>query len=282
MTSPSDHREAATLGPGGSPSSGDRSLTVAFLHLAPELGALDHNRSLIEYGTRVAADSGAEWVLSGELVVPGYRFEGLIGTNWIVEQPDSWMRLLARLSSDLGVVSFVSHPEREAVTGKLFNSLFVIGRNGQILGRQRKLRPTPGSEDWSSAGEPGRPILVDGIKVGLLVCADAYKGLAALRLRDSGAQLLVSAAAWWPGEWGPKGEWEARTLDTGLPMIVCNRTGCDHESQLFGSESVVVDRGEKLLTLRARESTAFVVNCSLRHGRMAKCELLVSTVLRPE
>jgi omega-amidase len=282
MTSPSDHREAATLGPAGSPSSGDRSLTVAFLHLAPELGALDHNRSLIEYGTQVAADSGAEWVLSGELVVPGYRFERLIGTNWIVEQPDSWMRLLARLSSDLGVVSFVSHPEREAVTGKLFNSLFVIGRNGQILGRQRKLHPTPGSEDWSSAGEPGRPILVDGIKVGPLVCADAYKGLPALRLRDAGAQLLVSAAAWWPGEWGPKGEWEARTLDTGLPMIVCNRTGCDHESQLFGSESVVVDRGEKLLTLRARESTAFVVNCSLRHGRMAKCELLTSTVLRPE
>ena len=81
---------------------------------------------------------------------------------------------------------------------------------------------------------------------------------------------------------GAERRWEARTLDTGLPMIVCNRTGCDHESQLFGSESVVVDRGEKLLTLRARKSTAFVVNCSLRHGRMAKCELLTSTVLRPE
>ena len=249
MTSPADHREAATLRPAATPSSSDRSLTVAFLHLAPELGALDRNRSLIEYGTRVAADSGADWVLSGELVVPGYRFEPLIGTNWIAEQPDSWMRRLARLSSDLGVASFVSHPERETPTGKLFNSLFVIGRNGQILGRHRKLEPTPGSEDWSSAGEPGRPIPVDGIKTGLLICADAYKPLPALRLRDSGAQLLVSAAAWWPGEWGPKGEWEARTLDTGLPMIVCNRTGCDHDTQLFDSESVVVDRGEKLLTV---------------------------------
>jgi hypothetical protein len=130
MTSPADH-QAATLGPAGSPSSGDRSLTVAFLHLAPKLGALDRNRSLIEYGTRVAADSGAHWVLSGELVVPGYRFEPLIGTNWIAAQPDSWMHRLARLSSDLGVASFVSHPEREAATGKLFNSLFVIGSNGQ-------------------------------------------------------------------------------------------------------------------------------------------------------
>ena len=81
MTSPADRRHPATLGSAGSPSSGYRSLTVAFLHLAPELAALDRNRSLIEYGTRVAADSGADWVLSGELVVPGYRFEALIGTR---------------------------------------------------------------------------------------------------------------------------------------------------------------------------------------------------------
>ena len=154
MTSPADHRKAATLGQAGSPGSGDRSLTVAFLHLAPELGALDPNRALIEHGTRVAADSGADWVLSGELVVPGYRFEPLIGTNWIAGQPDSWMRRLARLSCDLGVTSFVSHPERDAVTGKLFNSLFVLGRNGQILGRQRKLDPTPGSEDWATRARP--------------------------------------------------------------------------------------------------------------------------------
>jgi hypothetical protein len=64
-------------------------------------------------------------------------------------------------------------------------------------------------------------------------------------------------------------------------MIVCNRTGCDHESQLFDSESVVVDRGEKLLTLRAPESTVFIVDCQLSDGHIAKCELLESTVLRP-
>jgi predicted amidohydrolase len=281
MTSPADHGDAVTLGAAGSPSSGERSLTVAFLHLAPELAELDRNRLLIECGTRLAADSGANWALSGELVVSGYRFEPLIGTDWIAEQPDTWMRRLADLSSHLGVVSFVSHPEREVLTGRLFNSLFVIGRSGQILGRQRKLDPTPGSEDWASAGEPGRPIAVDGITIGLLVCADAYKARPALCLRDAGAQMLVSAAAWWPGEWGPKGEWEARTLDTGLPMIVCNRTGCDRESRLFGSESVVVDRGERLLTLRAPESTVFMVNCQLSDGHIVKCELVESTVLQP-
>jgi predicted amidohydrolase len=257
-----------------------RSLKVALLHLAPELGAVDRNRALIESGTRVAAELGADWVISGELVVPGYRFEGLIGTGWIDQQPDVWMRRLAELGADLRVVSFVSHPERDVTTGQLFNSLFVIGRDGRILGRHRKLHPTPGSEGWSGAGEPGRPVPVDGLNVGLLICADAYDPLPAVSLRAAGAQLLVSAAAWWPGEWGPKGEWEARTLDTGLPLIVCNRTGRDEESQMLDAESVIVDRGVKLVTLRSPYSTVFVVECVISEGHIASCELAASVGLR--
>jgi predicted amidohydrolase len=49
-------------------------------------------------------------------------------------------------------------------------------------------------------------------------------------------------------------------------MIVCNRTGRDHDTQLFDAESIVVDRGEKLLTLRASESTVFIVDCQFSDG----------------
>jgi 5-aminopentanamidase len=256
-----------------------RSLRIALLHLAPELGALDENRALIESGTRIAAGLGADWVVSGELVVPGYRFAPLIGTDWITEQPAIWIRRLARLSADLEVASFVSHPERDA-TGQLFNSLFVIGPEGRILGRHQKLHPTPGSESWATPGELGRPILLDGVHVGLLVCADAYATEPARRLRDAGAQLLVSSAAWWPGDWGPNGEWEARTLETRLPMIVCNRTGRDGESQMIDAESVIVDRGIKLLALRSAESTVFVVDCLIRDGHIATCELVATAAVR--
>jgi predicted amidohydrolase len=259
-----------------------RSLKIALLHLAPDLGALDANRALIESGTRVAAGLGADWVLSGELVVSGYRFADLIGTDWIAAQPDGWLRRLSQLGADLGVVSFVSHPERDAPSGQLFNSLFVIGRDGQILGRQRKLHPIPGSERWASAGEVSLPVLIDGIHVGLLVCADAYPAEPALRLRDAGAQLLVSAAAWWPGEWGPEGEWEARTLDTGLPMIVCNRTGRDGESHMSAAESVIVDRGVKLLALRSPDSTVFVVDCMIGDDHITMCQAAATVSLTAE
>ena len=250
---------------------------IGLLHLAPILGALDANRALIESGTRVAAGLGADWIVSGELIVSGYRFVPLLGTDWIGEQPDHWMRRLAKLSAELGVVSFVSHPERERATGRLFNSLFVIGREGRLLGRQRKLQPTPVGEGWASCGELGWPVSVDGLEVGLLVCADAYAAEPARCLCAAGAQLLVSSAAWWPGEWGPNGEWEARTLDTGLPLIVCNRTGGDGKSDMTDAESVIVDRGVKLLTLRAAVSTVFVVECLIDAGHIRTCELVATT-----
>jgi predicted amidohydrolase len=248
-------------------------LKIALMHLAPDLGALDANRALIESATRSAAELGADWAVSGELVVSGYRFAERIGTDWIEEQPDRWLQRLARLSTELGVVSFVSQPERDAVSGKLYNSLFVLGRDGRVLGRHRKLHPTPGSEAWASAGVLSEPVIVDGIPVGLLICADAYPTQPALRLRDAGAQLLLSAAAWWPGDWGPDGEWEARTVDSGLPLVVCNRSGRGDESHISEAESVIVDRGVKLLRLRSSESTVFVVDCLIRDGHVTSCEL---------
>ena len=44
-------------------------------------------------------------------------------------------------------------------------------------------------------------------------------------LVSKGAQVLVSPVSWGPGGCGPDGEWEARSAQTGLPIIVCNRTG---------------------------------------------------------
>jgi hypothetical protein len=118
--------------------------------------------------------------------------------------------------------------------------------------------------------------MIDGVRAGLMVCADAYSPEPARRLKNAGADLLVSAAAWWPGEWGPNGEWEARTLDTGLPLIVCNRTGHDGDTSMTDAESVFVDRGERVLRLQCEESTVFVVDCRIRDGHIEACDVIAA------
>lgn len=59
------------------------------------------NRGAIERGTRLAASLGADWVLSGEHVVPGFHFDQLIGTDWIVEEPGEWLLSYGSLANNL-------------------------------------------------------------------------------------------------------------------------------------------------------------------------------------
>jgi 5-aminopentanamidase len=234
---------------------------IALLHLSPALGRVGENRQVIERGTRLAASLGANWVLSGELVVPGFRFEPVIGTDWIVKEPSQWLTSYAGLARELGVSVFINHPEREG--DRCFNTLFAFDATGTLCGRHRKLCVTPIAEAWSTPGDDVQPVMVDDVSVGLLVCADAYPPEISARLKALGAEVLLSSAAWHPGEWGPSGEWEARSTEAQLPLIVCNRTGADADVSFLDSESVLVEAGRRVETLTSSGPTVFVVDLDL-------------------
>jgi predicted amidohydrolase len=223
---------------------GDRptkKLRIALLHLSPIPGDLYHNRSLIKQAIKVAAAGGAHWVVSPELGVCGYQFARLIGTDWIAAQPDGWM-------------TDFCHPERERQTDKLYNSVFLIDPEGEIVCAHRKINVLTGSESWSSPGEGISPVEWRSLKIGVLVCADAATKDIADTLKAKGAQILISPAAWGPGLYGPSGEWEQRTRDTGLPLIVCNRTGEEEGLSFLRAESVVVKNGRRVLSHHSERS----------------------------
>lgn len=237
-------------------------MRIAFLHLAPIPANLAGNRRLIEEGVGVAAREGAEWILTPELCVSGYTFADRIGTEWIDPAPDAWTSTLCATVARLGVALFLSHPERDPATGALHNSLFVIGADGRIRGVHRKINTLPvGSEAWSTPGTLATPVTVEPVgPVGLLICADAHSPWIAKSLHAQGARLLVSAAAWAPGLHGPDGEWEQCTRDTGLPLMVCNRTGSDRILDFRPGSTVVVKDGGRLLDLTAPDSTVFLLD----------------------
>lgn len=167
-----------------------------------------------------------------------------MGTDWIQPQPDTWMEGLVRILRHLGVVLFLGHAERDPQTDRLHNSLFALGPGG-ILGRHRKIHVIPGAEGWATAGDRLEPVALDGHRVGMLLCADAYTEPLARKLKGAGANVLVSAAAWSPMPHGPDGAWEARTLETNLPLFVCNRTGRDSTLDFNEAESGVYMGGRK-------------------------------------
>src|SRR5215510_14261302 len=105
-------------------------MRIALLHLAPLAGDLVSNRRLVEAAVTTAAGLGATWILTPELCICGYTFADQIGTDWILPQPDPWMSGFCRLVARLQVTVFLSHPERDRQTSKLYNSVFVIDAKG--------------------------------------------------------------------------------------------------------------------------------------------------------
>ncbi len=241
-------------------------LRIVLLHLAPIPGDLVSNRQLVETAVTTAAGLGAAWIITPELCICGYTFTDQIGTDWILSQPDPWMIHFCHLVAQLQVTVFLSHPERDRQTAKLHNSVFVIGADGAILGKHRKINTLRvGAEAWSSPGEHVAPILIPSLtRVGILICADAYSPGIAQSLQAQGAQLLVSSAAWAPGLHGPNGEWERCTHDTGLSLLVCNRTGSDRTLNFTEAESVIVKDGRRLLSFRAARLAIFTIEWNLQ------------------
>ena len=226
----------------------ENSVRIAFLHIAPVTGDIDYNRRLVERGIVAAAEAGAQWAITPELCIPGYLFLKKLGTGWIQPQPDQWMSDFCGLVRENGLTVFLSHPELDPASGRMYNTVFIINSDGEIVGRHRKIKALGGAEAWSTAGWKISPYELDGIQAGVLICADAYKNDVAEVLVSKGAQVLVSPVSWGPGGCGPDGEWEARSAQTGLPIMVCNRTGVEKEEMDYReAESVVAQNGRRLL-----------------------------------
>jgi N-carbamoylputrescine amidase len=216
------------------------------LHLEIIPGAVERNQFIIVEAIKQAAFRGADWIVTPELAVCGLQFPRLIGLEWIQPQPDQWMQRVCGLMKDLKRTLFIACPERDG--GRFYNSVFIIDSQGEIIGKRRKINVVSDSSSWSSPGDDVTPIECDGIKVGVLVCSDAYTMNIARALRFSGAQMLVAPTSWGPGIHGPNGEWEDRTRETGLPLIVANRTGTETALDFWKAPSLVVNNGEQVLS----------------------------------
>lgn len=234
-------------------------LKIALLHLAPRAGDISYNRDLIERAVRHAAMLNCSWIVTPELAVCGHSFASVIGTEWIMVQPDLWMQKIIQLAAELRVCVFLSVPERDPTNNCLHNSVFVIDSHGKIAGRHRKINMLRiGSEAWSTPGDDLQPISIGGEwKIGVMICADAYSPHIPQDLSRKGANVLVSPAAWSPGPHGPNGEWERSTADTGLTLFVCNRTGTDAAVDFTQGESVVALAGRRVFSASSKSSTAF-------------------------
>lgn len=243
-------------------------IRVALCHFAPVLGEVDRNAAALERRMEEAAAHGAQWVLTPELCLTGYDFAPRIGSDWIrtLEEDPVILRLEGAARAH-GLALFLSHAVREAPGGRCHNAVVLLGRGpAQVV--HQKMRTIPVVEGWSARGERASPAMVDGVPVGLLVCADAWGAEPTARVAAEGARLLLSPAAWPPEPHGPDGCWARRSQETGLALLVCNRFGVEPELDFSDGATGVYDQGALLAAHAAPAEALVLVDWSRDTGRV--------------
>ena len=106
---------------------------------------------------------------------------------------------VGKIAREFDVALVVPFIERQ--DGKVFNSVPVVDRQGNLVINYRKNYPTIG--EMKAGITPGREIPVgvcDGVRVGAAVCFDANFDQVAMELERQKAQLVFWPSMYWGGQ----------------------------------------------------------------------------------
>lgn len=255
-------------------------LTVAIAQTAPRLGVVSWNLGEIERMAESARGGGARLVVYPELALTGYAVQDAVSTV-ALGRSDPRLRAIADMSRGLAlVVGFVE----EGPNGSFYNAAAIV-RDGDIVTIHRKRHlPTYALFDEGRFFEPGAEATlfdVDGWRLGVLICEEAWYPATVDELVMAGAEGLVIAAAG-PGrgiERGPRWRTQESWLDLvrhyarvyALPVLLANRTGVE-EGLFFGGCSALIEPDGTVACQAALFDEALITGrlsrAALRRARM--------------
>ena len=198
------------------------------------VGDLPGNAQKIIDAARAAHAAGARLLLTPELALCGYAAEDLLLRPAFLAACDAAVKTVVRETADLvGLAIVLGHPRQLA--GACENAASVL-RNGVVeCSYAKQALPNYRVFDEQRYFTPGQaPCVfeVDGVRIGLLICEDAWLAGPAQQVAQAGAQLLAVLNAS-PFHAGKLAEREAvmreRVRETGLPLVYAHLVGGQDE-----------------------------------------------------
>ena len=231
-------------------------LQICVAQLNFVVGDMAGNARKIIDCAREAHARGARLVLTPELSICGYAAEDLFLRPAFIDACDDALKTIARELAGLkGLHVVVGHPEgggvrtRSVAVTRRHNRASVLCE-GQIVAHYDK-RELPNYQVFDerryfTPGEGVGVFEVAGVRVGLLICEDAWFEEPARLARDAGAQVLAVLNAS-PFHAGKSAEREQRmrerVQDCGLPLIYAHLTGGQDEVIFEGRSFALDDAG---------------------------------------
>ncbi len=237
---------------------------IALSQSNPVLGDLAKNAQLILEDAKKSAAQGAKLLVTPELSLTGYPPEDLLLRDAFIQAVDQQLNQLAQalaIYPDLRVL--VGHPQR--TSAGLQNMASILFKGKVIASYAKQKLPNHEVFDEVRYFEPGKDACVvdiDGTKVGVLICEDAWHSGPAAQAKHAGAELLiVSNASPYHLEKQDLRQQVIKSivLETGLPLVYLNAVGGQDELVFDGASFALNKSGEVALSLpHFKECLAFI------------------------
>ena len=206
------------------------------------VGDIDGNLRRIRAALDDARAQGARVAVFPELALAGYPPEDLLLRPGFMHQCREAVEALAAEVS--GIDCVLGHPWLE--NDQRFNAVSWI-RDGAVIGRYFKQKlPNYLVFDERRYFESGtEPLVVEcaGVRMGVVICEDAWVPGPSRQARDAGAELLLipNASPYREGKIATRvAMFETCHADAGLPAVYCNLVGGQDEL-VFDGRSMLMD-----------------------------------------
>ncbi len=236
-------------------------------------------RQIIEF-SRQAYARGARLVLTPELSICGYAAEDLFLRPAFIDACDDALKTIARELAglkDLHVV--VGHPEgggmrtRSVAVTRRHNRASVLCEGAIVAHYDKRELPNYQVFDERRYFTPGQGVgvfEVAGVRVGLLICEDAWFEEPARLAQAAGAQVLAVLNAS-PFHAGKSAEREQRMRErvqgTGLPLVYAHLTGGQDEVIFEGRSFALDAAGTVVARAEGFREAALDMQVTLSAGR---------------
>lgn len=228
-------------------------LTIALAQTNPTVGGIAANADLVRSVRDEAANKGADVVVFSELNLSGYPPEDLVFRPSFLDAVETEAQALARETADGGPALIVGAPWRE--NDSCYNAALILDEGEIKASRFKHHLPNYGVFDEKRVFRKGPlagPVVVRGVRLGVMVCEDMWFEDSAETLAESGAEILVVPNGS-PFELNKDdvrlNHAVARVTETGLPLIYVNQVGGQDDLAFDGGSFVL--NADRSLALQA-------------------------------
>ncbi|WP_375445154.1 carbon-nitrogen hydrolase family protein [uncultured Fibrella sp.] len=191
-----------------------KTVKVGVVQATPALFDLAKSVELVISWIEKGTQAGCQLLLFPETFIPcyprGLRFDAVVGRRsekgramWLdywtnsIEVGSPEMNRISEAINKAGLFVALGVTEREPVGGSLHCSLLYFGKDGQLLGKHRKLKPT-GLERFIWGQSDGDSLVsfdTELGKIGGLICWENYMPLARTAMYQKGIEIYLAPTA---------------------------------------------------------------------------------------